>query len=146
VSDRIFVVDRDRLTCSGGASSAHLAAWLVDRHVGRGAATKSLHIMIIDNALKGEVPQPGLPIELVTQDALVKKALNLMQQSMDAPLSVERLAERLGVGRRKLERHFREALGLAPAAADKSIRIAQARFLRRAARARSPRSPTPATA
>ena len=42
VSDRIFVVDRDRLTCSGGVSSAHLAAWLVDRHVGRAAATKSL--------------------------------------------------------------------------------------------------------
>ena len=59
VSDRIFVVDRDRLTCSGGARSAHLTAWFVDRHVGRGAATKSLHIMIIDNARKGEVPQPG---------------------------------------------------------------------------------------
>ncbi len=129
VSDRIFVVDRDRLTCSGGASSAHLAAWLVDRHVGRAAATKSLHIMIIDDALQGEVAQPGLPTELVTRDALVKKALSLMRQSMDAPLSVERLATRLGVGRRKLERHFREALGVAPAAADKSIRIAQARHL-----------------
>lgn len=129
VSDRIFVVDRDRLTCSGGVSSAHLAAWLVDRHVGPAAATKSLHIMIIDDALTGEVPQPGLPIELVARDALVKKALNLMQQSMDAPLTVERLAERLGVGRRKLERRFRETLGLAPAAADKAIRVAHARFL-----------------
>ena len=86
------------------------------------AATKSLHIMIIDDALTGEVPQPGLPIELGTGDPLVKKALALMQQSMDAPLTVERLAERLGVGRRKLERHFREALGLTPAAADRTIR------------------------
>ncbi len=129
VTDRIFVVDRDRLTCSGGASSAHLAAWLIDRHIGRAAATKSLHIMIIDDALKGEVPQPGLPIELVTDDPLVRHALNLMQQSMEAPLSVERLAERLGVGRRKLERHFRDRLGLAPAAADRSIRLARARFL-----------------
>lgn len=129
VSDRIFVVDRDRITCSGGASSAHLAAWLVDRHVGRAAATKSLHIMIIGDALTSEVPQPGLPIELITRDALVKKALNLIQQSMDTPLTVERLAERLGVGRRKLERRFRVALGIAPSAADKSIRIAQARLL-----------------
>ncbi len=129
VSDRIFVVDRDRLTCSGGASSAHLAAWLVDRHVGRAAATKSLHIMIIDDALTGEAPQPGLPIDLVSRDPLVRKALNLMQQSMDAPLTVERLAERLHVGRRKLERRFRDTLGLSPAAADKAIRVAQARFL-----------------
>ena len=129
VSDRIFVVDRDRLTCSGGASSAHLAALLVDRHIGRAAATKSLHIMIIDDALTGEVPQPGLPIELGTGDPLVKKALALMQQSMGTPLTVKRLTERLAVSRRKLERHFREALGLTPGAADRTIRIAQARLL-----------------
>ena len=129
VSDQIFVVDRDRLTCSGGASSAHLAAWLVDRHVGRAAATKSLHIMIMDDARTGEVPQPGLPVELSTDDPLVRHALALMRQSMEAPLTVERLAERLGVGRRALERHFRAALGPSPAAADRTIRLAQARFL-----------------
>jgi len=50
VSDQIFVVDRDRLSCSGGASSAHLAAFLVDRHIGPAAARKSLAIMIIDEA------------------------------------------------------------------------------------------------
>lgn len=129
ISDRIFVEDRGRLTCSGGASSAHLAARLIDRHVGRAAATKSLRIMIIDDALAGEVPQPGLPIELATEDLLVKTALNRMQQSMDAPLTIERVAQRLGVGRRKLERHFREALGLSPAEADRTIRLAQARLL-----------------
>lgn len=31
VSDRIFAIDRDRLTCSGGASSAHLAAALIEK-------------------------------------------------------------------------------------------------------------------
>ena len=129
VSDQIFVVDRDRLICSGGASSAHLAAWLVDRHVGRAAATKSLHIMIMDDARTGEVPQPGLPVELSTDDPLVRHALALMRQSMEAPLTVERLAERVGVGRRALERHFRAALGPSPAAADRTIRLAQGRFL-----------------
>jgi transcriptional regulator GlxA family with amidase domain len=89
VSDRIFVVDRDRLTCSGGASSAHLAAWLIDRHVGRAAATKSLHIMIIDDALAGERPQPGLPIELGTEDPLVRHALNLMQQCNSSETTLE---------------------------------------------------------
>ena len=51
VSDQIFVVDRDRLTCSGGVSSAHLAAFIVERHLGRARAAKSLHIMIIDEAM-----------------------------------------------------------------------------------------------
>ena len=30
VSDQLYIVDRDRLTCSGGVGSAHLAAYLVD--------------------------------------------------------------------------------------------------------------------
>lgn len=129
VSDRIFVVDRDRLTCSGGVSSAHLAAYLVDRHVGQAAASKSLRIMIIDDALPGEMPQPGVPSDLSTPDPLVRKALNLMQQSLDVPPRVEALAAQLEVSRRKLERHFREALGMTPGAADRRLRLAQARFL-----------------
>ena len=35
VSDQVFVVDRDGLTCWGGVSSAHLAAFIVERHLGR---------------------------------------------------------------------------------------------------------------
>jgi len=63
ISDQIFVVDGDRLTCAGGASSAHLAAYLVEKHVGRAQASKSLHIMIIDDALRPEKPQPGIPLD-----------------------------------------------------------------------------------
>ena len=129
VSDQIFVVDRDRLTCSGGVSSAHLAAFIVERHLGRARAAKSLHIMIIDEAMAAEEPQPGMPLALATEDALVQRALLVMQQSIDAPLSIARVAERLQVSRRRLERHFREALGLTPLQADRLIRIEQAKHL-----------------
>ncbi len=131
VSDQIFVADRDRLTCSGGVSSAHLAAFIVERHLGRARAAKSLHIMIIDEAMAAEEPQPGIPLALATDDALVRKALLVMQQSIDAPLSIARVAARLGVSRRKLERHFQEALDLPPRAADRLIRVEQARHLLR---------------
>src|SRR3546814_12483562 len=83
VSDQIFIVDRDRLTCSGGASSAHLAAYLVEKHVGRAQSRKSLHIMIIDDALRDEKPQPGIPHDLTTDDAPGQKALHLMHQSIE---------------------------------------------------------------
>lgn len=129
VSDRLFVEDRDRLTCSGGASSAHLAAHLIDRHVGRAAARKSLHIMIIDEAMAADDPQPGLPLDLKTRDPLVRRALLVMQQNLDTPPGVAAIAARLGVSRRKLERHMREALGLTPAEAFTRVRLAHARFL-----------------
>ncbi|MCU0910315.1 MAG: GlxA family transcriptional regulator [Rhodobacteraceae bacterium] len=131
VSDQIFVVDRDRLTCSGGASSAHLAAFLVDRHIGRAAARKALAIMIIDEAMGAERPQPGLPLDMATGDPLVKRALLIMQQTMEAPLPVERLAARLGVSRRGLERHFATALGIAPHEAGRRVRLGQVGHLLR---------------
>lgn len=134
VSDQIFVVDRDRLTCSGGISSAHLAAFIVERHLGRARAAKSLHIMIIDEAMAAEVPQPGMPLALATDDPLVRKALLLMQQSIDAPLSISALVRLVDVSRRKLERHFREALGMTPLEADRLIRLEQAKHLLRSTR------------
>jgi transcriptional regulator GlxA family with amidase domain len=129
VSDQIFVVDRDRLTCSGGHSSAHLAAYLVDKHIGHVAASKSLSIMIIDEAMAGDRPQPGLPLELKSRDDLVRKALLHIQQNLDSPPSVSDVAEWLGVSRRRLERHFRLALGLTPGEAFLRVRLSQARLL-----------------
>lgn len=131
VSDQIFVVDRDRLTCSGGASSAHLAAFLVDRHIGRAAARKALAIMIIDEAMGAERPQPGLPLDLTPGDPVVRRALLLMQQTIDAPLTVERVAAQLGISRRALERHFLADLGLSPHAAGLRVRLGQASHLLR---------------
>lgn len=129
VSDRIFVVDRDRLTCSGGASSAHLAAFLIDRHIGRAAAQKSLHIMIIDEAMAADDPQPGLPLELKSDDPLVRRALLMLQQNMDAPPPVAEVAAHLQVSRRKLERHFAASLSMSPSEAFMRIRLSQVRML-----------------
>lgn len=129
VSDQIFVVDRDRLTCSGGASSSHLAAYLVEKHVGHTQANKSLRIMIIDEAEHAEAPQPGMPTSLRTDDSLVRRALSLMQQNVVAPLSVSVLAQRLGSTRRRLERHFRNAIGMAPTAACRVLRLEHAALL-----------------
>lgn len=129
VSDRIFIVDRDRLTCSGGASSAHLAAYLVDRHVGRAQASKSLHIMIIDEALGGEKAQPGAMLNYRTDDPIVLRALLITQQSIDMPLSVAGIAERMGKSKRQLERRFKTALGVSPQVAFMDVRLSLAQHM-----------------
>ncbi|MFP7675507.1 GlxA family transcriptional regulator, partial [Marivita sp. S0852] len=129
VSDQIFVVDRDRLTCSGGTSSAHLAAFLVDRHIGRAAARKSLSIMMIDEAMEADRPQPGMPLELTTDDKVVRRALLLLQQALESPPSTAELAARLKISPRTLERRFATALNITPFEAGKKIRLAQAERL-----------------
>ncbi len=129
VSDQIFVVDRDRLTCSGGTSSAHLAAFLVDRHISKAAARKSLSIMMIDEAMEADRPQPGLPLDLTSNDPVVRRALLLLQQALSAPPTVSALATRLKVSPRTLERRFEAALNVTPFEAGKRIRLAHAERL-----------------
>ena len=129
VADQIFVIDRDRLTCSGGASSAHLAAYLVDKHVGRAQAQKSLRIMIIDGAQAAEMPQPGVTLEFRTKDPMVRRILLLMQQNIDTPLSIKEIARRTGYNKRQIERHFRLALNLSPQEAFLSMRLTFAHHL-----------------
>src|SRR5262249_32412265 len=72
---------------------------------------------------------PGLPLDLSSDDALVKRALLLMQQNIDAPLPAVEIARRLGASRRQLERHFQRTLGMAPAQASKVVRLEHAEFL-----------------
>jgi len=126
VSDQIFVVDRDRLTCSGGHGATHLAAFLVQRHIGQSAAIKSLNIMMIDNPLSGQRAQPGQALARQTKDELVKRAVLKMQQNIEVPRTVDELALDLGVGRRTLERRFQADLGQSPRAIYLEIRIERA--------------------
>jgi transcriptional regulator GlxA family with amidase domain len=61
----------------------------------------------------------------------VKKALIMMQQTIDAPLSAGEIARRLGAKRRLLERHFQQAVGMAPSRACKLVQLEYAEFLLR---------------
>ncbi|SCY96676.1 GlxA family transcriptional regulator [Paracoccus tibetensis] len=126
VSDQIFVVDRDRLTCSGGHGAAHLAAFLVQRHVGQSAATKSLNIMMIEDALSGQRAQPGQMLARQARDELVKRAVLKMQQNIEQPLSVDDIAAALGTARRTLERRFQSDLGQSPRRIYLEIRLDRA--------------------
>lgn len=126
VSDQIFVVDRDRLTCSGGHGAAHLAAFLVQRHIGQSAAIKSLNIMMIDDALSGQRAQPGQALARKARDEMVKRAVLQMQQNVEAPLSIDDIAQRLGTARRTLERRFQTDLGQSPRGIYVHIRLERA--------------------
>lgn len=126
VSDQIFVVDRDRLTCSGGHGAAHLAAFLVARHLGQSAALKSLNIMMIDDALSGERPQPGQGLGRTPRDALVKRAVLLMQQNIETPLTLPEIATRLDIAPRTLQRRFDSEFGATPAQVYTGLRLDRA--------------------
>ena len=129
VSDQIFVVDRDRLTCSGGSSAAHLAGYLVEKAMGRRAAVKSLRILIVDGFHSDGKAQPGVPVELKCGDNTVQRALVIMEQEIESTLMIGDIAKRLSVSRRTLEERFRNAVGMSPLQAMNHLRIHHAKQL-----------------
>lgn len=130
VADRLFVIDGDRITCSGGAGVADLAARLVADHLGPAAAQKALNILLIDRPRAAESAQPAPRVsEADGGDDRVSRALLLMEQNLGEPLSVAAIACRLGISPRQLERVFTERLGQTPQDSYLALRLKHGRWM-----------------
>lgn len=123
VADQLYVVDRDRITCSGGAGVADLAAYLIERHLSRAAAQKAMHILQVDTARPASQPQPQPPAAADVLNTRVRRAALLMEQHINDPLPIEEIAARLSVSTRQFERLFQAATGMSPARFYRHLRL-----------------------
>lgn len=123
VADQVYVVDGNRITCAGGAGALDLAAWLVEKHLGKAAAQKALRILQVDKIRSASAPQPQPPLIHISNNDRVRKAVLTMEQNMSAPLSVEEISNRVNISKRQLERTFSEHLGLSPQACYRDLRL-----------------------
>ncbi len=133
VADRMFVVDGDRITCSGGGGSADLASFLIERHFNHGQALKARQVMLLDGARQGNDIQPHPPLDdaimgTVT-DKRVRQALLLMEQRLSDPMPIHELAGRLKLSTRHVERLFQDVVGAKPRAVYRTMRLRHARWL-----------------
>jgi transcriptional regulator GlxA family with amidase domain len=129
VSNQMFVVDRDRLTCAGGTSVVHLAAHIIERTIGRASAVKALRIMIEEQPLPSRTLQPEQVLSVRSTDTVVHKAMLLLEQQLHSSATIEELCEPLGIGRRQLERRFQRDVRLSPAEYRQRLRLERARWL-----------------
>lgn len=129
VSNRMFVVDRDRITCAGGTSVVHLAAHLIEKHCGRALATKSLRIMIENQPLPADTPQPESVVTRQARDTLVRRAMLLIEQTLSQPKALAGVGDALGVGLRQLERRFVADVGITPSTYRMQLRLARAKWM-----------------
>ena len=133
MADRMFVVDGDRITCSGGGGAADLATWLVERRLGRAAAQKARHVMLLDRARKANDMQPHPPLaengRADIRDERVRRALHMMEQHLSDPMPINEIAKRLRLSTRQLERLFQLTVGARPAVFYRGLRLRYARWL-----------------
>lgn len=128
-SDQLFVVDRNRITCAGGASVMHLAAYLIERHVGKPEAQKALRIMIEKAALPSRSPQPQPAFDTDTDNVWIRRAMLLIERGTGSRFSVLDLARELHVSARHLERLFRDEFGTSPSEFARRLRLKRAHEL-----------------
>ncbi|MCC6197889.1 MAG: GlxA family transcriptional regulator [Burkholderiales bacterium] len=129
VSDRMFVVDGDRISCAGGTSVVHLAAHLIDRHCGRAHAAKSLRILIEDQPLGADAPQPESIVTRQATDPVVRRAMLLIEQRLSNPDLLADISREIGVSTRQLERRFLADVAIAPRQYRLKLRLARARWM-----------------
>lgn len=123
VEDR-FVFDGDVATCGGATTTLELQFDLIERDHG---ATLALEVAAL--FMHGERAPRLDPAERHSDDRVVRAAAALMRRRIEAPLSIQKIADQLGVSRRGLEVRFRSAARRSPAALYQSIRLTEARRL-----------------
>ncbi len=129
IADRLFVIDRRRITCSGGRAAIDVAAAILLRHFDHATVQKALRILLVGEMQKGNAPQPHPPgLEPATHPK-VKRAILLMEQHVGRALPLEELACKLDLSARQLERLFKAETGKSPQAFAKQVRLRTAAWL-----------------
>jgi len=130
-TDDLFVIDRDRLTCTGGIAPLDMMIAMIRARLGRDMAAKVTEQFIVDRVRGGEDRQrfPG-PLPATGQRVLADAA-RLMTENIETPLAMPEVADAIGISRRQLERLFKRHLGTSPADYYLNLRLTRARELLR---------------
>lgn len=128
-ADRLFLADRDRTTCAGGAGAADLAAALVVKTLGERNAEKAADILLLDRIRTHRDLQPSKNLFGEVANFKVRQALLLMQNSCSEPLPVSEIASRTNCSPRQLERLFSAHLKISPGHAYMTLRVERAKAL-----------------
>ncbi|WP_250490833.1 GlxA family transcriptional regulator [Caballeronia sp. INML2] len=130
VSNRLYEVDRDRYTCSGGVAPLDLMVHLLSLPPGSPAlSARVLELLVAER--RGHEERQVTSLRQYTGDAHAKldEALQVMESNIEETLSIAEIAAFVKVSQRQLERWFQERLDRTPAQAYLEIRLLRARQL-----------------
>jgi AraC family transcriptional regulator, glycine betaine-responsive activator len=130
VSNRLYEVDRDRYTCSGGVAPLDLMVHLLGLSPGSQAlASRVLELLVAERRSHVQQQRTSLRQYAGAGHLKLDAALQFMESNVEEPLSVGEVAAFLDVSQRQLERWFNDRLGKTPAQAYLEIRLLRARQL-----------------
>lgn len=127
---RLFTVDRDRLTCSGGGAPLDMMLHQVTQRYG-GTLAGIISDMFVCDRIRTSEDQQRVPLRhmLSTAQPKLEEIVQLMEANIEEPIELDRLADFVGISRRQLERLFHKYLHCTPCRYYLKLRLDRARQL-----------------
>ncbi|MDL2408475.1 GlxA family transcriptional regulator [Rhizobium calliandrae] len=127
VKDR-FVIDGKRITTAGSLPTVDLMLEIIRRRQGYSLALEVSRLFIYEPAaVYGAVELSPSTAGLRMRDPRVAQAVRLMEENIEQPLVLTRLARRVGVSARHLQALFQESIGAPPHVHYLALRLNAAR-------------------
>ena len=132
LSQQLFEIDRDRITCGGGTAAMDMMITLVESQHGPALATRISEYFVMERIRMGDEPQQvPLRSRLAHAPESLIEAVQLMEANIEEPLTTHELSEHLGISRRQLERLFKKYLKSVPSRYYLDLRLQKARRMLR---------------
>jgi transcriptional regulator GlxA family with amidase domain len=129
-STEVFILDRDRITCSGGTAPLHLMLHLIRERHGAKLAMSISEQFVVERMRSSNdrqrLPQPecvGPGYQHITEAAAI------MAANIEDPLTLAELASAVGLSLRQLERVFHRYFSITPAQYYMNLRLCRAQEL-----------------
>jgi len=129
--NELFVLDRDRLTCTGGIGPLDMMLFLIEKKLGRRIAEQVSLTFILDRIRDSAERQPLNEHDKLVPDPILHRAIALIEAQLADPQPMHQIATTLGISLRQLERLFRKHLNESPGAYAQQRRLKQAQAMLR---------------
>lgn len=125
-----YVISGRMLTTGGAAPCLDMMLDLIGSRYGAELALRVAGAFLYEPLHAGHVPQQAVPAERIARsDPALARAIALMEENLEQPLSIAAIAARVGLSRRRLEMLFAEHLGKSPGRFFLDLRLDEARRL-----------------
>ena len=126
----VFVADEKHITASGGTATADLMLHLIEKDHGEELSVAVADQMVY-NAVRNATAKQRVSLQSRNgmRNVHLAKAIHIMQDCIEAPVSPSQIAEELGISTRQLERLFGKYLNTSPKKYFMELRLERAQKL-----------------
>ena len=130
ISDQLFTIDKDRYTCSGGTAPLDLMLNLIRLKLGARISQLVSEQFLVER-VRSDKDRQYVPLraQVGPSHRSPIKVAQLMEQHIEKPMSLDRIAKATGLSRRQIEWLFKRHLNCVPKRYYLEMRLRRAREL-----------------